>query len=289
MKLLFSTISLTIMMSAAAMAADIPTSKSEYCERIKTRTYAQDVLLSERNQISFQNQGGIGGGGVCWWHSMFTRNAAYLTVFKPELPRPDKEEIKGIISDIKNKRGVVEIPGYRDLAEFSRDNGDEILKTLESWQVEDGAFGFGWIRGLKGKPEVKASKLKSMMDELYHLVNTEKRVIYQKLQMPGITAHAWIVAKMEKTDDGYVLTTVDSNFPLEVLKYQYRNGDTKLDYFGNTTFVPYTSRSNDEKKFASAQRDYCVKGITAKQIRKEAEERRCQSQSGRNSRRCQKG
>ena len=182
----------------------------------------------------------------------------------------------------------MEIPGYSNLAEFSRDNAQEILNTLESWQVEDGAFGFGWIRGLKGKPEVKPAKLKKMMDELYHLVQVEKRVIYQKLQMPGVTAHAWLVIGVEKSGDGYILTTVDSNFPTEVLKYQYRNGDTNLGYHGHTTFVPYTSRSNDEKKFAGLQRDYCVNGVTAKQVRHETEERRCQSRQGRGSRRCEK-
>lgn len=278
----------SLVFAGAVHATEVPTSKADYCERIKDRSYAQKILDSGANQIAFQNQGGIGGQGVCWWHSMFTRNAAYLAVFKPELPRPDKKEIKGIISDIKTKRGVVEIPGYANLAEFTRDNGDELLNVLEGWQIEDGGFGFGWIRGLKGKPSVKPAKLQKMMDELYHLVQVEKRVIYQKLQMPGIMAHAWLVISMEKTGDGYLLTIVDSNFPQDVLQHRYRNGDTELNYHGKATFVPYTSRSNDEKKFAQLQRDYCVNGVTAKQTRLEMEERRCQSQHGRNTRRCEK-
>jgi hypothetical protein len=66
-----------------------------------------------------------------------------------------------------------------------------------------------------------------MMDELYDQVQ-KGEVVYQKLQLQGIDAHAWLVIGMVKTRDGYTLKIIDSNFPLETIDYVYQKGMTNF-------------------------------------------------------------
>ena len=98
----------------ASMAAQ------NFCAERSNDPHALQSLISQRdNQLGFVNQGGLFGGGVCWWHSRFTRSAAYLAVFDPSLPRPSDEDAKKIISRLRDRKGVTLIPGFRNLFEFS--------------------------------------------------------------------------------------------------------------------------------------------------------------------------
>jgi hypothetical protein len=248
-------ISLSLVASTSFAAVTAATSKEEFCENRKDPTYARELVQDYRNQLSFTNQGGLQNGGVCWWHSMFTRKATYLTYYRPDLKKPSDKEAKKIITAIKNGYDVVMIPGYRNLREFSYDHDQLILNQLESWQISDGIFGFGFLRGMTGKPELASSQLRKSMDEMYKDVRKNNEIIYQKLQFPGITAHAWLVADMEKTNNGYHITVIDSNTGTDHYRYQY--GDTNLSYHGYQTFAPHTSRNGNNDRFLEIQSDFC--------------------------------
>jgi hypothetical protein len=168
-------------------------------------------------------------------------------------------------------RGVVIVPGYANLWEFSYDFGDEIAAKLERAQLAEGAIGFGWVRGLAGNSTMRSDKLEERMDELYDLVKNQGQIVYQKLQMPGITAHSWLVTNMRPTRTGYAITVVDSNFR-EAQVIEYSRGDTALLYFNGTHFIPYTSRNRDWKKIVKLQSEFCHHGRTAQDLR--AEKRR---------------
>lgn len=212
---------------AAFVSFAAPATRSQFCANRKDLANVQNLLKDQSNRLSFPNGPyGLAKGGVCWWHNMFERNAAYLAIFNPKAAKPDRGTGLAIIEAIKSGREVVVVNGYRNLREFSADYRVEIIRSLEQWQIADGAA-FGWIRGLTGKPEVPPEQMKKTMDDTYDVVKVQKQVAFHMLQLKGITAHAWLVIDMKKTADGYELLVADSN-SLMSRKVVYRYGMTKF-------------------------------------------------------------
>lgn len=246
---------LLLAVPSLSLLAQSENSSRVFCDgRLSSPEAVQNIINQSQNQLSFTNQGGIFGGGVCWWHSRFTRAAAYLAVFDPSLPRPTEEEAQDIINTLRDRKRVVVIPGYQNLYEFSRVHREKIQDKLNDWQRSDGVLKASWIQGLQGSSETEASKLQTLMDELFERVSAGE-VVYQKLQMPGVVAHAWLVTGMEQTRDGYRLTVVDSN--VGRANYTYRQGMTSFNYHGWYQFVPYTHQTKEEEKLREKLADYC--------------------------------
>lgn len=213
--------------------------KIQFCNDRTEKEFVKELARNEINLMSFRNHGGIRNGGVCWWHSRFQRNALYLTYYNPSAPKPDLDTARKLIRNIRNAAGVIEIPGFANFREFSIEFENEIQRELEKWQKFEGVR-FAWIRGLRGSNSVSADWLQKLMDDLYEEVETNNTIAYQKLQMSGLTAHAWLVISMKKFDNGYDLEVLDSNYPYRTSLYQYRIGDNNFKYAINGTFfVPY--------------------------------------------------
>ena len=193
-------------------------------------------------------------GGVCWWHSLLTRRQIYLTVFRPDLPKPSEAQVEEIYGHYLDM-GVVEIPGYANFYDFSLEWREFLQKKLERWQKMD-AFKFKWIDGLSGETSTTPQDLEGKMDVLHYDITLNKMIVWQMLQMPGVTSHAWLVADMKKLPDGYDLTVVDSNFP-GTYTVHYHNGDDAVRILNYPEFVPYTGNSRDFAKIRRAQNDYC--------------------------------
>lgn len=244
---------LSIEASAATIAS---TSPRAFCEDRKDRNYFQDLLKDEDNQLSFTNQGGLFNGGVCWWHSRFTRNALYLAVYRPDLRRPSVDQAEDIIKDIRKGKSVVTIPGFHNLNEFSRAFRPQIQRELEKWQKSDGFIRQQWIVGLSGAREVEEEKLEELMDELYQYVVVEKNVAYQRLSMPGVVAHAWLVADLHKTSDGYDIEVHDSNYS-GIREHTFKEGMTKFEYPYFGKFVPYIERERELRQLKKVAQKFC--------------------------------
>ncbi len=244
------------------------------CDQGSPRT----KLTKESNRLGFLNSGGLANGGVCWWHSRFLRNATYLVYFAPEksipedtyvwktVPNPGGKgsrsdrvpapgSIKDILRRIKSGQGVVEVPGFANLDEFSRHFQDEIQDLLNQWQIEDGFIYQQWVRGLSGSSVVAPEQLEKIMNEL-HARLTDGEIVYQKLQIEGITAHAWLVIDSQKTSSGYRITVVDSNYH-RPQTYAYTKGDTSLyhDWYG--AFTPYIEQTGEEARLLRIRNKIC--------------------------------
>lgn len=243
---------------AAPKTYSAETSKSSYgfCKDRQDNKYYQELLKDQDNQLSFRNQGGLIGGGVCWWHSRFTRNALYLGIFRPEMRKPSRKQAKDIIDDIRAGKHIVNIPGYSNLREFSRDFQTEIQDELEAWQKVDGFIKQQWIVGLWGSTEKDADDLMEDMDDLYEYVAVQKNVAYQKLQLPGVVAHAWLVTDMHKTPSGYDLVVHDSNY-YGTRTIPYKVGMTQFHYRSFGEFVPYTERKRELRGLKKVVRRFC--------------------------------
>ena len=156
--------------------------------------------LSERNNLmGFKNSGGLFKSRVCWWHSLFQRNSAYLALFLPNLPAPSDKEAVELIRDLRRGDRVVVIGGFSHLSDFSTHYRDLIQQELEAWQIEDTFINQKWINGVLSPSTTDPDRLEMMMNELYHYVMDQGHVAFQVRQEPGlIGAHSWLVVGMEK-------------------------------------------------------------------------------------------
>lgn len=252
----------TILFLSQSEAAPLPQSKEDYCARFSDAPRASEILqeysTESTNLMTFKNNGGLFNGGVCWWHSRFQRNIFYLSIFRPDLEKlKTQREIKELIFKIREGKSVVLIPGHHNFEEFSSENQKLIQSELNDWQIYDGVVLGSWIDGLKGNTKIKPELLSQMMKEVFDYVAVKKKIAYQKLQIKGITSHAWLVVGMRKTENGFELGYLDSNSPRMSLNYSYKTGDTSFTIKGYGDFVPYLEFKREEERIAAAARSFC--------------------------------
>lgn len=253
---------IALLISYKTFAITLPQNKEEFCARFNNAPGASEVLqeLSSDsvNLMAFKNDGGLFNGGVCWWHSRFQRNIFYLSVFRPDLEKPKSvQQRQALIHQIRLGSAAIIIPGYHNFEEFSLENQKLIQSELNDWQIYDGVVLGSWIDGLKGDTKVEASILESMMKEVYDYVAIKKKIAYQKLQIKGITSHAWLVVGIKKSDSGFEVGYLDSNSPRMSLNYSYKSGDTSFFIKGYGNFVPYLEFKREEERLSQSAKVYC--------------------------------
>lgn len=201
---------------------------------------------SNPNLLSFINTGGLLGEGVCWWHSRFTRAALYLAYFEPDAPRACGRRLHSILSGLMDAGGIVAIPGYRNLREFSEDNRRSIQAIFDRRQLSDGILRFAWVNGLAGASKVRPAKLLSLMDSIHEA--TLEGLSYVKLQVRGIDAHSLVVTAMDPLPGGgYRCCYLDSNWPGERV-WEYRPGSDSVSAVTGIPGVPYLQRVGELRK-----------------------------------------
>jgi hypothetical protein len=254
MKSLFILLALTW---TSAWAAPLPQSKNEFCARFNDPVSVKNFSYEPTNLMAFKNNGGLFNGGVCWWHSRFQRNILYLSQFRPDLPRPNVRELKALIKEIRNGQSIITIPGFANFTEFSAINQKAIQSELNSWQIYDGVVLGSWIDGLEGDSKIEPAKLKLSLDQLYDYVEVKQKVAYQKLQIKGITSHAWLIVGMKSMPAGFEVGYVDSNNPQMCQNYSYKNGDDSFYIKGYGNFVPYLGFTREEERLTTVAKSYC--------------------------------
>lgn len=246
-----------LLTSSFAFAGTLPTSKGEFCARFADTNVFETYFSEGSNLMSFKNNGGIFNGGVCWWHSRFQRNIFYLSIFRPDLNPPGPSEVRALIKEIRAGQSIVTIPGFSNFADFSETYKAEIQAELNAWQLFDGIVWSVWINGLKGSTRVKPDVLKTMMDNVFQYVEVDGKIAYQKLQIKGITSHAWLVVGMKKADNGYEIGLIDSNMPRMSRNYSYKIGDSSFNETSYGDFVPYLEFTREESRISSVAREFC--------------------------------
>lgn len=251
---------LLLFISKTAFAEGLPLNRADFCARFQSELNKEMVLilaLDSVNLMSFKNNGGLFNQGVCWWHSRFQRNVLYLGIFKPELPRPNVIQTQKIIRSIRAGMNVVTIPGYSNFSEFTTVNQKLIQAELNDWQLFDGIFQGAWIGGLQGDTVVPASTLFKMMSNLFDYVTVKKKIAYQKLQIKGIVAHAWLIVGAKQLQEGIDFGYIDSNSPRMSRVYTYKFGDTSFFIKGYGNFVPYLEFTREEQRITDAGKTFC--------------------------------
>lgn len=236
--------------SLSAMGLESTSVVDNFCLDRRDISFVKDLTLDSKNLMPFNNRGGLGGGGVCWWHSRFQRNALYLTIYQPKLPKPKRAEVITLINQIRKAEKVITIAGYENFSEFAEENQNLIQSELERWQKSDSILHFSWLKGLSGKAVNSQEKMKEIMDAIYEEVEIQKNIAYTTVQIKGVAAHSWLVVRMNKTEDGYELEVLDSNLSDQTMFYNYQHGDTHLVYKGTPSFhfTPILGYTEEMKK-----------------------------------------
>lgn len=251
-------VAVSILLSTTlTFAGTLPTNKAEFCARYADTSGLSTYSSESSNLMSFKNDGGIFNGGVCWWHSRFQRNIFYLSIFRPDLNPPSLSNARALIKEIRAGQSIVTIPGFSNFAEFSAAYKNEIQAELNAWQRFDGIVWGVWIDGLKGSTKVKPEVLNTMMDTVYQYVEVDKKIAYQKLQIKGITSHAWLIVGMKKAEAGYEIGLIDSNMPRMSRNYTYKIGDSSFNEKSYGDFVPYLEFTREESRISSVAKKFC--------------------------------
>lgn len=249
--------------SFSSMAASLPTTKGEFCSRFNDPAQIKMFSVEPSNLMSFKNSGGLFNGGVCWWHSRFQRNILYLSIFRPDLPKPNARDVRALIKEIRNGKSIVSIPGFSNFSDFSAAYQADIQAELNRWQIFDGAILGGWIDGIQGDTQIDPALLKQSLDDVYTYVEAKNKIAYQKLQIKGITSHSWLVVGMKNGPAGYDVGFIDSNNPRMTESYSYKNGESSFFIKGYGNFVPYLGFTREEERLTTVARTYC--GLNVKQ------------------------
>ncbi|MGE3975204.1 MAG: hypothetical protein AB7F59_11830 [Bdellovibrionales bacterium] len=244
-----------LLQSFAVIAA--PHSRAQFCELRKNPSYFIEQARDVTNHLAFSNYGGLFNGGVCWWHSLFQRASLYLVVFRPELSKPALTQAKLLIHSIAAGKRVIEIPGYSNMLDFSRDYESLIQSKLEEWQKIDGFLKFAWIQGLSGSTSTSPDIIKRNITQFHTLLTTQYEIPWVMLQLKGIASHSILPVGINTTSIGVTIPHLDSNYIGRVLQFSYVFGERSLYTSGYGHFVPYLGRHSDFSYFYRAANEYC--------------------------------
>lgn len=227
-----------------------------FCER--NRGDILSLMNEPSARISFKNRGGFANGGVCWWHNRLQRSAFFLAKFQPEKGRPNAKQIADIVTGLRFMERVVVIPGYENFQAFAKANQTHIQKTLNNWQVYDGLYNFQWLRGISGNYALPPKDMEDRMNIVYRAYQRSPAGMWIMAQMQGITSHSFLILGMDQVNSGYDMDLIDSNYPMEVVRVKYQEGDQFLitDRSQNK-FVPYVGFQEDFRKISKSLSGFC--------------------------------
>ncbi len=252
-------------LTAAAHAVEAgraPRSRAQFCALATNPENFRVLAEDPRNHMAFSNRGGLFSRGVCWWHSLYQRAAWYLTVYRPDLPKPTPEKAKFLVHQIARGKEVVEIPGYDNFFDFSLDHEKQIQAKLEQWQIVDGLLKFAWLNGILAPVRLPPHELRKRMATLADKVNSAHGIQWVMWQLPGVASHSTLFLRTRIDPAGSTSDVIDGNFPGSTGSLRYDDGTSQIQtYFGPAVLHP--GRSRDLRKFAKARAVYCAQGALA--------------------------
>lgn len=226
---------------------------------------AQLRITKPEWRLAVSNEGGTLGIGNCWWHSVLQRNAFYRVVMRPDLPR--SKDPRALLRRLGSQDGgIVEIPGYENFYQFTRDNYEETLRVIDDMHV--------WMNGIAeafrlppiGAPNSK-SHARSVVAQVKKLIDQGALALVSSSDNSGMFYHAFILSKYETiTERGQqttVLAGIESNSPGSPVNAQvYFNELEGLTYLGagmRHRMAIQPMRNSDFDRFIRARNRYCTR------------------------------
>lgn len=234
------------------------------------------LLNDGRMLMAFGNPDGMFKTGLCWMHSRFQRNTAYLADFHPERPKPTEAQVDVIVNKLARGEEVVPIPGFWNMYEFSKLYQEKITSVLNRLGVECVANGDCAKRIGDRSSASSAEDMRSRMDALYSRFIGHQDVLFARIELSKfgpLYSHSILVVNVEPIRPvtgnplalmtgiaGYFLWVIDSNDPNQVRILEYRPGDTSLKYQWNGkpyNMMMYPDYEEDLNSFKTAIANYC--------------------------------
>jgi len=228
-----------------------PNSSEKYCSQ-RPIDFVR-LIKNLQNRLFFSHGKGHFGVGTCWWHSRFQRNATYLTIFRPDLKIPTTKKIMAIIKSIMEGNQVVQIPGLKNLRQFSKAYEWFIQEIITEKQIDE--MFSGTLNTLRPR-QAYTWVLRKTMQELYHIVKIKKEIAYVMSKKTGWGGHSMLVIDMEKIPYGYIIHYLDPNFPT-LRSISYDNSLVELEYPTGEKFYPYIQRQEELEQFTLIRNLYC--------------------------------
>jgi hypothetical protein len=267
----------------------LPQHKQRFCQGNPRNISLRLLPRSERgafdshpvnDTLAFDNPLGPIGGGMCWLHSRLQRQFTYLANYRPDQPRPSQEEAQRIINRIVNREGVTEIPGFRNLHEFSAAYRRELISAID---------GMGWrcvanptdcLARVTDSYNPSPADVQATMQTLYdrqihqpgHIRMIRTRVTsFQNSALSPFIAHSMLILNMDPIYDGtsnipgipgpirgYRMKIIDPNIQSRVENITYMFGDRTL-FAGAWNVIPYThyEYEGDIPQMGQQIEDYC--------------------------------
>ncbi|MCC6276710.1 MAG: hypothetical protein IT289_02200, partial [Oligoflexia bacterium] len=161
-----------------------------------------------------------------------------------------------IIHSIATNGRVVEIPGYRNFLEFSRDWEDQIQYKLQKWQLVDGFLKQAWFGNISTSPQLPPPEMEKKIIQVAKQVHEKKQITWIMLNYPGITAHAWLVLDVNRAPNGLRFTYLDSNHPGKVMNETYLYGNSFINTDMGRAAI-YIGRTKDFQRISKVSDRYC--------------------------------
>lgn len=224
---------LMLLFSSSSFANSL-SGKEGFCQDRSSNIRKLTEIRSDENRLAFGNAAGGLGIGLCWWVARLQRHMTETLVFEggskhytdcPLIPRNDLERL---FARTLNHQ-ITHVQCFNNLHDFTLAHKNQLLRLVSDWQVQD-TYNLHFILGLKGSPRIRPEKLAANIEEIYHLVKVRHQITYAMLQLPGVASHAWLVIDVVRTNTGFILDVLDSNFPKHILRveYKYGNGEISL-------------------------------------------------------------
>ena len=252
----------------------VPHSKTQFCLQAKIPLRSNLRITAKTNGLSFTNGDLIqfASNGVCWWYSKLHRRATFLTYFQPNAKKPNSHKAKILLRKIMKGNSVVQIPGFKNFLDFSREHRDEIVRMFIS---KAGLSSFEAI-GLFFSTinlNTKKQSLNRQFTRINKLVNKEKRmplVYFRHTPKFGGTTilHAWLVTDIQKKNGCFYFRYMDSNYHRSVSNYVYCKGNSNIQKMKHgwdgieLEYMPgyiKLAASKESKKLKKVVRNFCKK------------------------------
>ncbi len=259
----------------------LPLNRRAFCSR-NQYSIASGLISFPNQKLSFENPAGSLNSGLCWWHTRFQRSASYLANFDSSKPKPTHDAAVKLIDKIIAMDSVVEIPGYANLEDFSRDYQKEMSTKLDRWAFRNYADGT-WLQRLGDTGKTTPADMRSRMDAIYQRVLNKQQLLVLRIQIEGKGqgySHALLLTGIEPIRGGgepsnslsmlnpvgYTLKVIDSNNPQTILTIDYRYGQPNMGYCpypgdpvaGCMKVVPTPAFDGDLPDMEHAIQSYCA-------------------------------
>lgn len=201
--------------------------------------------------------------GLCWWHSRLQRKAAYLAVFRPDLPQPSLDDFRKIFHKLIFRFDVVEIPGFANLSEIKlREHVKVIEDLLSNQQIIEGVVRQSWIRNKIGGYKNGVKNLENEFLKAKSIID-QGDIAYVMLRKKNFSStHALLLTgyETEPTNSDqkcYTFSAIDSNNSQGNDQIKYCEGDSQLPKYDWDSVAVYSQKNLELKRIMKSAHHYC--------------------------------